>query len=1807
MPRLNNIQLRRGTYAEWDVQSTGILSVGEPGFVTDFHQLKIGDGVTQWSDLVAVNDALTTVVFNNTGSEIPKMSVVYINGAQGDLPTIALALANGEGSSAKTYGITATAIANGAVGYVVVDGALKNLSTSPAFDGVPLGTNLWLSPTVSGGITTTKPYAPNHIVGLGNLIRVHNQQGIIEVKIQNGFELEELHNVAATGVTNNQYLIYNSGTGLWGPTSSGIFNNVYASGNVGIGTVAPSGTLHVVGTGIISSKLGVGTNNPTYDLDVRTNSTNAFYVTQGGGARYLSLDGNGFINNTTLAVSKTSWNNLGSLELSTSIASRRGVVVQQVASQTANAIETRDNSNNVLSYIGADGGSYFAGNVGIGTTTPSTKLHVNGSALIGKTFFSDTVYSFGNGILIATDIATTDNFMCNLTIEGNSYDTSKGPIFSRVQFYNYVTNGNIISTSAISTDKDFTIDVFHYNGYVYLWFAQTASFQSYTFKINTMNSGKTITAITNAIKPTSGVTNSVTITPYKIWNAANDGASSGLDADLLDGNHASAFQLASTALTTSTNFGGDVSGTYNNIVVADDSHNHIIDNVDGLQSELNLKAPLASPTFTGTPAAPTAASGTNTTQIATTAFVRTEISNLVDAAPGTLDTLNELAAALGDDPNFATTVTNSIATKANTNQTMYIGTTAVAINRTSASLSLTGVSIDGNAGTATSTTTLTSNGNLTTQNGNGTVGYAYQIVNGTTGLFSSSNNSNSILTLNRHSGNYYSQLGFSSNGNLYYRAFTDVAIDTTTPWQTIWTSSSLTNLNQLTNGPGYTTNTGTVTSVGGTGTVAGLTLTGTVTTTGSLTLGGTLSTPISSINDSTTVGQNLVKLTNPSAVRFLRINANNTVDALTDSQFRTAIGAGTSSTTGTVTSVGLSLPDIFNVSNSPISSSGTLSAGFVTQASNTVFAGPSSGNGTPSFRALVAADIPTLNQNTTGSAATLTTSRTLWGQSFNGSANVTGNMSSVGKVEQSWGDQRIGIFFNNDYRSGMAVFGNSRLTTIFSTTNDGTGGAITFNTRVGAGSSDTDYGTERMRITNTGDVGIGTTTPATKLDVRHTGGSTDYELLRIGNNSNASDVGMRIGFWDDASGTFWSKSTGAITVRRVGSGSTGAMLFTTRDSQTTESAKMVITGGNVGIATTSPSHRLQLGTTTSTSTATPETISLGGTFSSSAGGNAKLRLWTDGSNVIGLGVSSNQLDYICSAAYSHVFYNNGSESWRITSAGVFQSNGAKTIQTSTGNLTLATAAGNGHILLSPHGTGNVGIGTASPAVRFHVEQNTTSYAELRVANTSTSARLNLGCGGSAAGADVANTAYLTCTTSDRFLLRNDNTNGYIDFATGGVSSSNIRMRLDNTGNLGIGTSTPSEILHLSKNDATIKIADKTSNAGVGPRVLLASNYGGTEYTASLGFSFYANDTYLQHGRSNIGGIALRSTNGTTRLYVQDSSGNVGIGVTDPDEKLEVNGNIHLAADGTLYFGVAGTNTRLIDDSGSNRTVLRARGDTFDIINAAGNAFSATLRTGIISGGSTATNNLVLKSTSGVGTTDYISLAVGNNGATEAVRVINNGNVGIGTTTPSQKLDVVGIGKFGEAADVVYVGNDNIGGEIGISTASDYIAAYTTADNKFRYGGNGSTTIGIVINSSQNVGIGTESPSYKLQVNGSFGATTKSFRIDHPSRPNYTLEYGSLESPYHGVRLTGRGRVVKGSGVVSLPDYLKDLIHDDETINIQITNIKHGKTIYVDEIDLNNDRFTVKADKCKTLGDLEFFWTFTGTRKDVDKLVVEAEK
>ena len=133
---------------------------------------------------------------------------------------------------------------------------------------------------------------------------------------------------------------------------------------------------------------------------------------------------------------------------------------------------------------------------------------------------------------------------------------------------------------------------------------------------------------------------------------------------------------------------------------------------------------LSSPNLTGTPIAPTAGSTTNTTQIATTAFVQTRIGEVIDSAPGALDTLNELAAAINDDASFASSVTNNLATKLDVNASSFGGNAATATvletSRTiggvlfdgSANIDLPGVNTAGNQNTTGSAATLTTARNI---------------------------------------------------------------------------------------------------------------------------------------------------------------------------------------------------------------------------------------------------------------------------------------------------------------------------------------------------------------------------------------------------------------------------------------------------------------------------------------------------------------------------------------------------------------------------------------------------------------------------------------------------------------------------------------------------------------------------------------------------------------------------------------------------------------------------------------------------------------------------------------------------------------------------------------------------------------------------------------------------------------------------------------------------------------------------------------------------------------------------------------
>jgi hypothetical protein len=164
---------------------------------------------TAWFDNYAAT--MQATVRNETGATLVKGTVVYISGGSGNKPLVSKASASTEEGSSKTFAILAADIATNHNGQAVTLGLLKGIDTSL----FTAGANLWLS-TVAGEIVSPNPPAPPaHSVFLGNVVRVHATQGEIEVRIQNGYELGELHDVLLTAPTNGQVLKYDSASGLW--------------------------------------------------------------------------------------------------------------------------------------------------------------------------------------------------------------------------------------------------------------------------------------------------------------------------------------------------------------------------------------------------------------------------------------------------------------------------------------------------------------------------------------------------------------------------------------------------------------------------------------------------------------------------------------------------------------------------------------------------------------------------------------------------------------------------------------------------------------------------------------------------------------------------------------------------------------------------------------------------------------------------------------------------------------------------------------------------------------------------------------------------------------------------------------------------------------------------------------------------------------------------------------------------------------------------------------------------------------------------------------------------------------------------------------------------------------------------------------------------------------------------------------------------------------------------------------------------------------------------------------------------------
>lgn len=199
-----------------------------------------GVAVTRWNDTIGSTETTLkggSVVLKNgvdlVARVVNKVSpnttltksayqAVRISGAQGQRLAVAFAQANNDNNSADTIGLVTETIATNQEGFIMTVGSLEGINTTGSLQGETWsdGDVLYLSPTVAGAITNVKPVAPQHLVVIGYVEYAHQNNGKIYVKIMNGWELGELHDVNTNGATNGQVLTYNGS--IWVPSTNGV-------------------------------------------------------------------------------------------------------------------------------------------------------------------------------------------------------------------------------------------------------------------------------------------------------------------------------------------------------------------------------------------------------------------------------------------------------------------------------------------------------------------------------------------------------------------------------------------------------------------------------------------------------------------------------------------------------------------------------------------------------------------------------------------------------------------------------------------------------------------------------------------------------------------------------------------------------------------------------------------------------------------------------------------------------------------------------------------------------------------------------------------------------------------------------------------------------------------------------------------------------------------------------------------------------------------------------------------------------------------------------------------------------------------------------------------------------------------------------------------------------------------------------------------------------------------------------------------------------------------------------------------------
>ena len=385
---------------------------------------QVGSSVDLSVSSTSPASVLLEQVRNTTGATLTKGTAVYISGATGQIPTVSKALATSDATSAQTLGLITTDIANNANGYVTIIGLVTNLNTSAYTDGQ----QLYLSPTTAGTLTATKPYAPQHLVYMAVVSYAHPTQGKLIVKVQNGYELDEIHNVSAQSPTTGQTIVWNSATNLWEKNTVSLtagVNGTLPVANGGTGVTTSTGTGSVVlstSPTLVTPLLGTPTSGnfssgtftwPTFNQNTTgtaANVTGTVAIANGGTGQTTAATAI-----TSLTGTQTSGYYLRSDGTNAALAA---IQVADVPTLNQNTTGTAANVTGTVAV--ANGGTgqttYTDGQVLIGNST--------GNTLTKTTLTAGTGISISNGSGAITIAATNSGTVTSVT--GTSPVVSSG-------------------------------------------------------------------------------------------------------------------------------------------------------------------------------------------------------------------------------------------------------------------------------------------------------------------------------------------------------------------------------------------------------------------------------------------------------------------------------------------------------------------------------------------------------------------------------------------------------------------------------------------------------------------------------------------------------------------------------------------------------------------------------------------------------------------------------------------------------------------------------------------------------------------------------------------------------------------------------------------------------------------------------------------------------------------------------------------------------------------------------------------------------------------------------------------------------------------------------------------------------------------------------------------------------------------------------------------------------------------------------------------------------------------------------------